>query len=139
MDYSRVKFIFIYLHLEPVTRGVGTIYQSKQNTGTREPTRKNSPTWARAASFLRFLDYTTVGRTLDEGSARHVARPLPDNTQHLQDINAAGGIRTRNPSKRSALDTRLRPLDHWDWLFLVLLNIFLGTHKRNEIQIKGFI
>ena len=36
---------------------------------------RNSPTWARAASFLRFVDHTklhtTVGRTpLDEGSAR---------------------------------------------------------------------
>ena len=38
-------------------------------------------------------------------------RPLPDNTQHSQqtDIPAPGGIRTRNPSKRAAVDPRLRP------------------------------
>ena len=43
-------------------------------------------------------------------------RPLPDNTQHLQetDIHAPGGIRTRNPSKRAAADLRLRPLGHRD-------------------------
>jgi hypothetical protein len=44
-------------------------------------------------------------------------RPLPDNTQHLQqtDIHAPGGIRNFNPSRRSAASSRLRPLDHWDW------------------------
>ena len=31
-------------------------------------------------------------------------------------IHAPGGIRTRNPSNRSAADPRLRPLDHWDRL-----------------------
>ena len=29
-------------------------------------------------------------------------------------IHAPGGIRTRNPSKRSAADFRLSPLSHWD-------------------------
>ena len=45
---------------------------------------------------------TTAGRThLDGTSARRIRL---DNTRHSQetDINAAGGIRTRNPSKRSA-------------------------------------
>jgi hypothetical protein len=44
-------------------------------------------------------------------------RPLPDNTQHSQetDIYTSSGIRTRNPSKRAAVDSRLRPLGHWDW------------------------
>ena len=46
-------------------------------------------------------------------------RPLPDNTQHSQetDIHAPGGIRTRNPSKRTAANPRLRPRGHWDRLF----------------------
>ena len=37
-------------------------------------------------------------------------------TQNAQrtNIHAPGGIRTRNLSKRSAVDTRLRPLGHWD-------------------------
>ena len=48
-------------------------------------------------------------------------KPLPDNTQHSQrtTIHAPGGIRTRNPSKRSAVDTLLRPLGHWDRLFFI--------------------
>ena len=41
-------------------------------------------------------------------------RPLPDNTQHSQqtDIHVPGGIRTRNPSKRAAVNLRLRPREH---------------------------
>ena len=39
-------------------------------------------------------------------------------TQHSQrtTIHAPGGIRIRNPRKRLAVDTRLRPLGHWDRL-----------------------
>ena len=35
--------------------------------------------------------------------------------RHTSNIHGPGGIRTRNPSKRLAADTRLRSLDHWDW------------------------
>ena len=42
-------------------------------------------------------------------------RPLPENTQQSQESSTSPGrIRTRNPSKRSAADTRLGPLGHWD-------------------------
>ena len=42
-------------------------------------------------------------------SDRH--RPLSDNTQHSQetDMNVPDGIRSRNPSKRAAVDRHLRP------------------------------
>jgi hypothetical protein len=42
-------------------------------------------------------------------------RPLSDNTQHSQQkaVHAFGGIRNRNPSKRAASDTRLRPRSDW--------------------------
>jgi hypothetical protein len=42
-----------------------------------------------------------------------------DITQHLEETNthAPGGIRTRNPSQRSAADPNLRLLDHWVRLF----------------------
>jgi hypothetical protein len=48
--------------------------------------------------------------------ARQPLRPLPDNTQHSQqtDIHALGGIRAHNPSKRAAVDPRLRPRGPWD-------------------------
>jgi hypothetical protein len=79
-----------------------------------------NPLWVSAASFWRFRDHTqghnTVGRTpLDEWSARRRDLYLT-NTQHLQetDIQTPGRIRTRSPSKRSAVDTRLRPLRHLD-------------------------
>ena len=43
-------------------------------------------------------------------------RPLPDSRQHSQetDNDAPWGIRTRNPSKQSAADPRLRLLGYWD-------------------------
>ena len=43
-------------------------------------------------------------------------RPLPDNTQHSQhtNIQALGGIRTHDRSRRVAVDLRLRPRGHWD-------------------------
>jgi len=40
-------------------------------------------------------------------------RPLPDKTQHTQDIDIHG-IRTGNPSKRTAADPRCRAHSHWD-------------------------
>jgi len=43
-------------------------------------------------------------------------RPLPDNIQQSEetDIYDAGGIRTRNSSRRATADPRLRPRGHWD-------------------------
>ena len=43
-------------------------------------------------------------------------RPLPNNTRHSQQtkINAPGGIRTHDLSRRAAADLRLRPRGHWD-------------------------
>ena len=48
--------------------------------------------------------------------------PLSDSTQHSQetDIYAPGVIRTRNPSKRTAADPRLRPHGHWDRHMMLL-------------------
>jgi len=43
-------------------------------------------------------------------------RPLPDNTQHLQETNilVPGGIRTHIPNKPAAADPRLWQCGHWD-------------------------
>ena len=46
---------------------------------------------------------------------------------HRTTIHAPGGIRTHNPSKRSGVDTRLRPFGHWDQRFLGL-----WCHKNPE-------
>ena len=55
-------------------------------------------------AFTITLRHTTLGRMSDR----------PDNTQHSQepDIHAPGGIRTLNPSKREAADTRIRSRGH---------------------------
>ena len=64
---------------------------------------RNSPTRARTASLLRFIDHeqrlTTVGRT---PVARRRDLYLTAQSQET-DIHVAVGIRTRNLSKRSAL------------------------------------
>jgi hypothetical protein len=61
-------------------------------------------------------------------------RPLPDNTQHSQqtNIHVRGRIRTRNLSRRAAVDPRLRPHGHWDRLYFSLLP------KNMKINIRTF-
>ena len=82
--------------------------------------RRNSPQWARASSFLRFLDHnqrrTTVGRTpLDEWPAhRRDLYLTTHNTHNRQTSTPPGGIRTHNLRQRAAADPRLRPRGHWD-------------------------
>jgi hypothetical protein len=57
--------------------------------------------------------HTTVCRTLmDEGSARLRDLYLTTQTLYKTNIDASGGIRTHDPSKRSAADLRLRPSGH---------------------------
>jgi hypothetical protein len=58
---------------------------------------RDSPQWARASSFTRFLDHkqrrTTVDRTpLHEWSARRRDLSLPDNTQHSQQTKSMSPV-----------------------------------------------
>jgi hypothetical protein len=78
-----------------------------------------APLWARASSLSTFHDHTQTHHTRYDSSGRVISpkqRPLPDNTQHSQDadIHAPGEIRTRNPSKPTAADPRLRQRCHGD-------------------------
>jgi hypothetical protein len=50
--------------------------------------------------------------TLDKWSARRKDPSVTTHTTHKTDIHARGGIRTHNPSKRTAADTRLTPRGH---------------------------
>ena len=75
--------------------------------------------WAKTSLLSRIYDHTQTHHTRQNSSGLvtgSTQRPLPDNTQHSQQTNthAAGGIRTLNPSKRVAVDPRLRPLGHRD-------------------------
>ena len=73
-------------------------------------------------SFLIFevsRSHTTTRHSRQDSSGRVInlsQRPLPDNTQHSQQTNiqASGGIRTHNLSRRAAVDLRLRPRGYWD-------------------------
>ena len=96
----------------------------------------NSPQWARASSFTRFLDHTqrrtTAGKT-PMISLSH--KPLPDNTRNSQqtNIHAPCGFRTHNLSRRAVADLRLTPSGHWDrqWnLKFIILN-----QQRRLLQI----
>ena len=63
--------------------------------------------------------HTTTHHSQQDSSGRVISssqRPLPDNTQHLQqtDIHAPGGIRTHNLSRRAAKDLRFRRRGQWD-------------------------
>ena len=74
-------------------------------------------------------------------SDQHVAETSTwQHTQHSQwtTIHAPGGIRTRNPGKRSGVDTRLRPLGHWDRHCTCSCTSlsWTGIAYRNELDYK---
>jgi hypothetical protein len=79
------------------------------------------PTQSMVLSFLKFLDHIQrrekfVKNPLDKWSARRRERTLPDNTQHSQQTNIhdPGRIRTRNISRRAAVNPCQRPRGHWE-------------------------
>ena len=83
------------------------------------------PQWARASSFMRFLDHTqrrtTVGRTpLDEWSAPVAETSTWQHTTLTTDRHRCppptSGIRTHTLSRRAAADLPLRMRGHWDRL-----------------------
>jgi hypothetical protein len=105
---------------------------------------RNSPTRARVASFLRFLDHTqrhiTVDRiSLDEGSARRRDLYLTTRQSQQTDIQAPSGVETRNFSDWLAADPRLRPLGHWDRpLFIYLFCVALCSSEYIASNVMMF-
>ena len=57
---------------------------------------------------------------------------LPGNTQQI-DIHVPGGPRTLNSSKRTAIDTRLRPLSHW------VQPVYKVEVYKHTLRIKIFV
>jgi hypothetical protein len=57
-------------------------------------------------------------------------RPLPEKAQHLQETNihAPGGIRNRDPSKRTVAEPRLRPRGHRQRLGTHVLDLIVPGH-----------
>jgi hypothetical protein len=75
----------------------------------------------------------TTTHSRQDSSGRVISpkqRPLRDKTQHSQqtDTHAAGGIRTHNPSKQAAADTRPRPRGHWDRHVCIYEYIFISMY-----------
>ena len=90
--------------------------------------------------FTITLRHTTLVRTsLDEWSARR--RDLymtTHNAYKRETLTPPGGIRTYDPSERTAADQRLRPRDHWDRRCSVLLpKICLGIYFMHLLRGKG--
>ena len=73
------------------------------------------PNLVRVILHLITLNDTHIQQEFSGPRTGPSQRPLPDNTQHLQqtDIHAAGGIRTRNPSIWAAPDLLLRRAATW--------------------------
>jgi len=72
-----------------------------------------------ASSLTRLFDHiqrrATVGRTpLNEWLVRRRDLYLTTHNTHNTNIQALGGIRTYDLSRRAAEDLRLRPRGHWD-------------------------
>ena len=67
-------------------------------------------------------------------------RPLPDNTQHSQhtNIQALGGIRTQDRSRRAAKDLRLRPRGHWNRHSYVsdVMNMYVGKLLERKLIVN---
>jgi hypothetical protein len=71
--------------------------------------------------FIFTWSHSDTHHSRQDSSGRGIGpsqRPLPDNTNTVQETNihAPGGIRTHNPSKRSASDLCLRSRGRWDRL-----------------------
>ena len=94
-------------------------YHEKSEKGFFFPWRNSSHS-ARASSLPELHDHSqTYTYTCYGSSGREIGpsqRFVPDNTQHSQetDIHVPSGIRTPNPSKRVAADSRYRWRSHQD-------------------------
>jgi len=64
-------------------------------------------------------------------------RPLPDNTQHLEetDIHDPSGIRTHNHRKREATDPLLRPRVYCDRLTMPITQPKCELWSRNKLAV----
>ena len=68
-------------------------------------------------------------------------RPVPNTAQPLPQtgIHATGGIRTRNPIQRAAVDPRLRPRGNWDRKYGSLFSTLFSTRFNYDIKNNYFL
>ena len=87
--------------------------------------------------YLIILRRTIFGRTpRDEWSARRRDLYLTTHETHNRQTSIPpGAIRTRNPSKPTGSDRRLRPRGHWDWLLNYYSRIFYNFKLRQSFKL----
>ena len=89
--------------------------------------------------------HTTTHHSRQVSSGRVISpsqTPLPDKTQHSRqtDIQALGGIRTHNLSRRLAADLHLRPRGLWDrhTLRMMFSRIFSAIIRKGNARCAMF-
>jgi hypothetical protein len=90
-------------------KSAGFLRTSQRPLPTQQTNKHKTGTSMPSAGFSFFVLCTSSLLLLCPHCPSFAFRPLPYNT-HNTNSHAPGGIRTRNPGKRSATDPRLRPL-----------------------------
>ena len=89
---------------------------------------------------MRFRDHTHACHVRKDSSGA-VNGALPYSSQHSEktDIHATGGIRTRNPSKRTAVEPLLRPWSHRDRQPLLMAGkIFIAKWFSKHFKLANY-
>jgi hypothetical protein len=118
-QYRKLLLFYYYLWLCSPARAMASLF--------------HNVSWSHTMTRHSQLDFS--GRVISL-----LQRPLPDNTQHTQQINihVPGGIETHDRSRWAAVDLCIRPLGHWDLQYRKLLvknsleylpKIFLEVHN----------
>ena len=106
---------------------------------------RQPPQQAKASSFSRLHDHTQTHHVRQDSFGRVISpsqRPLPDNTQHLQEKKTSmppGGIRTRNPSKRRTADPSFRPHGRWNIKEFFFFEGVGGRRDPTRVMASSFL
>ena len=118
--YWSISLKFGIAHLHVTTISKNSAFRTKR-CSERTPCIlflcfwRNSPQWARASSFTRFLHHTVGRAPLDEWSARRRDLYLTThNTHNRQTSMSPVGFEPTTPAGGAAADLRLRPRGHRD-------------------------
>jgi hypothetical protein len=106
-------------HSPPPARGVIKIHDTDVISTSPPPPMPRQPLVDQGVlivkvSRLHSFRHTTLSRIFWTIGQPDVEISTSQHIIQETDIHAAGGIRTRNPSKRTAADPRVRPHGHWD-------------------------
>ena len=113
------------------------MYELKKKIGKVLTSKTVGPSSYEKRLYRAAVSQRLRNTALDEGSTRRRDLYLTThNAQQQTDIRAPGGIRTRNPGKRTAVDPRLRPRFHRVLPFTVS-EIHGSSYKYTVIEKDG--